>query len=132
MEERVRELGVNPQQYQLVLALRGLPPSQSPTIGTLAERMQLNHNSTVELVDRSEQSGLIRRVRAGQDRRQVTVSITAEGEALLCKLGSAAREELRSSGPSLIQTVLRLTGSRSIPRRKPKPKERRGAAISGG
>ena len=109
MEEQVRKLGVNPQQYQLVLAVKGLPRNQAPTIGSLAERMQLNHNSMVELVDRSERSGLLRRGRCGPDRRLVTLSITAEGEALLRKLGSAAREELRGSGPSLIDAVRRLT-----------------------
>jgi DNA-binding MarR family transcriptional regulator len=109
MEEQVRKLGVNPQQYQLVLAVKGLPRNQAPTIGRLAERMQMNHNSMVELVDRSERSGLIRRGRSGPDRRLVTLSITAEGEALLRKLGAAAREELRDSGPSLIEAVRRLT-----------------------
>jgi DNA-binding MarR family transcriptional regulator len=108
MEEQVRKLGVNPQQYQLVLAVKGLPRNQAPSIGSLAERMQLNHNSMVELVDRSEGSGLLRRGRSRPDRRLVTLSITAEGEALLRKLGAAAREELRGSGPSLIETVRRL------------------------
>ncbi len=120
MEERVRELGVNPQQYQLVLAVKGLPRNQAPTIGRLAERMQLNHNSMVELVDRSERSGLLRRERAGPDRRRVTLSITPEGEALLRRLGSAAREELRSSGRSLIEAVRRLTGVPAPSRSKSK------------
>jgi DNA-binding MarR family transcriptional regulator len=109
MEEQIKELGVNPQQYQLVLAVKGLPRNQTPTIGKLAERMQMNHNSMVELVDRCERGGLLRRERSGPDRRQVTLCITVAGESLLRKLGSAAREELRSSGPSLVEAVLRLT-----------------------
>ncbi len=109
MEEEVREFGVNPQQYQLVLALKGLPKDQTPTISRLADRMQLNHNSMVELVDRCEERGLIRRGRTGTDRRQVNLSITPEGEALLRKLGSAARQELRDIGPVLVDSVLRLT-----------------------
>jgi DNA-binding MarR family transcriptional regulator len=129
MEEQVRKLGVNPQQYQLVLAVKGLPRNQAPTIGSLAERMQLNHNSMVELVDRSERSGLLRRGRSGPDRRLVTLSITAEGEALLRKLGSAAREELRDSGPSLIEAVRRLThdSSPAKPATKKKSQERGGS-----
>ncbi|HLW54284.1 MAG TPA: MarR family transcriptional regulator [Candidatus Angelobacter sp.] len=109
MQEQVRRLGVNPQQYQLVLAVKGLPEGQSPTIGALAERMQLNHNSTVELVDRCERRGLLRRDRAGQDRRQVILSITGRGENLLRKLGSTARGELLGSGPSLVDAVQQLT-----------------------
>src|SRR5215469_13499016 len=108
MEEHNRKLGIQPQQYQLVLAVKGLPGQQAPTIGRLAERMQLNHNSMVELVDRCERRGLIQRLPSRDDRRQVILSITAEGEALLRKLGNAAREELLDSGPSLVESVLRL------------------------
>src|SRR5690349_434659 len=58
MEDEVRDVGINPQQWQLVLAVKGLPRGQRPTISQLAERMQLNHNSMVELVDRCEEHGL--------------------------------------------------------------------------
>ncbi len=64
MEEASRLLGANPQQYQLVLAIKGLPKNAVPTISQLAERMQLNHNSMVELVDRCEENNLIRRTRS--------------------------------------------------------------------
>ena len=114
MEEEVRHLGVNPQQYQLVLAVKGLPKDQVPSISCLAERMQLNHNSMVELVDRCEERDILRRVRSSTDRRQVTLAITAEGEALLRRLGSAARQELRSIGPMLVESVLRLTDEKGM------------------
>jgi len=110
MEEATRLLGANPQQYQLILAIKGLPSNMEPTITNLAERMQLNHNSMVELADRCEEHNLLRRSRSATDRRQVTLSITAEGEALLRKLGVAARQELRDAGPILVEAVLRLTG----------------------
>jgi DNA-binding MarR family transcriptional regulator len=110
MEEASRQLGANPQQYQLVLAIKGLPGEIAPTISHLAERMQLNHNSMVELVDRCEEHNLLRRIRSAMDRRQVTLSIMPEGEALLRRLGVAARQELRDSGPMLVEAILRLTG----------------------
>jgi len=110
MEEATRELGANPQQYQLILAIKGLPHGVCPSISCLAERMQLNHNSMVELVDRCEENKLLRRTRSDGDRRQVTLSLTLEGEALLRKLGAAAREELRDMGPSLVDSIFRLTG----------------------
>ena len=109
MEEASRTLGANPQQYQLVLAIKGLPKGIVPTISQLAERMQLNHNSMVELVDRCEEQKLLRRNRSASDRRQVTLSITPEGEALLRKLGVAARQELQDAGPALVDAILRLT-----------------------
>jgi len=110
MEEASRLLGANPQQYQLVLAIKGLPKEMVPTISQLAERMQLNHNSMVELVDRCEEQKLLRRNRSASDRRQVTLSITSEGEALLRKLGVAARQELQGAGPVLVDAILRLIG----------------------
>jgi len=110
MEEATRRLGANPQQYQLVLAVKGLPRHVAPTISRLAERMQLNHNSMVELVDRCEENNLLRRTRSASDRRQVTLSVTPEGEGLLRRLGVAARQELRDSGPALVDAILRLTG----------------------
>jgi DNA-binding MarR family transcriptional regulator len=122
MQQQVRGLGVNPQQYQLVLAVKGLPAEEAPTIGVLAERMQLNHNSTVELVDRCERRGLLRRERAGTDRRQVTLSITSRGESLLRKLGSAARGELLNSGPSLVDAVQQLTRGSTTNHRSRPPK----------
>ena len=114
MEEATRLLGANPQQYQLVLAIKGLPKEMVPTISQLAERMQLNHNSMVELVDRCEEQKLLRRNRTASDRRQVTLSITSEGEALLRKLGVAARQELQDAGPVLVDAILRLTGDSGI------------------
>ncbi|HZS26309.1 MAG TPA: MarR family transcriptional regulator [Candidatus Angelobacter sp.] len=115
MEEAARSMGVNPQQYQLVLAVKGLPRDVTPTISRLAERMQLNHNSMVELVDRCEEKGLLRRARSGSDRRQVTLSVTPEGESLLRSLGTAARQELRDMGPSLVGSIFRLTGNSEHP-----------------
>lgn len=118
MEEEVRESGVNPQQYQVVLAVKGLPRHEVPTISRLAERMQLNHNSMVELVDRCEERGLLKRVRSGKDRRQVTLAITPEGEAMLRRLGGAAHQELRNIGPMLVESVLRLIHDGRAPKRQ--------------
>src|SRR5260370_4607870 len=108
MEAESRDAGLNPQQYQLLLAIKGLPRQLVPTISALAERMQLNHNSMVELVDRCEERGLVSRTRTGSDRRHVTLSITAEGDVLLHKLANSARQELRIIGPVLVGSVLSL------------------------
>ena len=116
MEEATRELSANPQQYQLVLAIKGLPHDIEPNISSLAERMQLNHNSMVELVDRCEERGLIRRTRSGADRRQVELAITADGYASLRKLASAARQELRAIGPSMAQALQSLLEDLHLPK----------------
>jgi DNA-binding MarR family transcriptional regulator len=93
-EEAAREAGVTPQQYQLMLAIKGYPGREHANITELAERMQLDHHSTVGLVDRTEERGLVQRAQDTQDRRQVNVSLTTAGVALLRKLASLHREQL--------------------------------------
>src|SRR5207245_9809935 len=78
-EKAARSVGLEPQQYVGLLALRGLPPEQEPTIRSLAERLQIQHHSAVELVDRMEKRGLFRRERARRDRRQVYLYVTRRG-----------------------------------------------------
>lgn len=119
MEEQARAAGQHPQQYQLLLAIKGLPSGYVPSVSILAERMQMNHNSMVELADRCEKRGLIRRVRASDtDRRQVTLSITPEGEKVLRQQASASRQELRNIGPILVAALQRLTRQRLLLERK--------------
>lgn len=116
-EENARRVGLEPQQQQLLLALRGLPKDRKPVIRTLAERLQLKHHSTVELINRLEANALVRRVRAKADRREVLVELTLKGRDLLLKLSLENTQELVSSGPELVealQTLLsELTRSKS-------------------
>jgi DNA-binding MarR family transcriptional regulator len=101
-EQIAREYGLNPQQYQLMLALKGLPDEHAATIGEVAERLQIQHHSTVELADRLSAKGLIRRKRDNQDRRQVLLELTSKGEKTIRELALHHREELRSTGPELV------------------------------
>ena len=107
-EEAARENGLNGQQHQLLLAIKGLPQDVEPTIGVLAERMKLRHHTAVELVDRLCDRGYIKREPGKTDRRQVHPRITAGGEKLLRRLTSIHRKELRSSGPILLATLRKL------------------------
>src|SRR5207245_5598716 len=85
-EKAARSVGLEPQQYMGLLALRGLPPDQEPTICSLAERLQIQHHSAVELVDRMERRGLFRRERSRRDRRQVHVHVAPRGDKLVSRL----------------------------------------------
>ncbi|MGE5325329.1 MAG: MarR family winged helix-turn-helix transcriptional regulator [Actinomycetota bacterium] len=119
MEEQARAAGLHPQQYQLLLAIKGLPLASVPSVSILAERMQMNHNSMVELADRCEKRSLIRRIRGSDtDRRQVTLSITPEGERALRQQASASRQELSNIGPILVAALQRLTRQRQLLERK--------------
>jgi DNA-binding MarR family transcriptional regulator len=104
-ENAARKAGIEPQQHQLLLAIRGLPESLKPTIGVLAERMQLQHHSTVELIDRLVERGLLCRLRSTDDRRQVLVKLTRDGEQFLKTLSLHHLEELRSTGPKFVKIL---------------------------
>jgi DNA-binding MarR family transcriptional regulator len=105
-EQAARAGGLEPQQHQLLLALRGAAPSgQAPSIRLLAERLQVQHHSVVELVDRLVERGLVSRSRAAEDRRQAIVELTPRGEAELEKLSLHHLEELRSNGPALVRAL---------------------------
>jgi DNA-binding MarR family transcriptional regulator len=104
-ERAARELGVEPKQHQLLLAIKGLPPELRPTLGVLAERLQLRHHSVVELVDRLERAELASRSQSTTDRREILVSVTARGERLLRRLSVAHQAELFTTGPRLVTAL---------------------------
>jgi DNA-binding MarR family transcriptional regulator len=104
-EEAARARGIEPQQHQLLLALKGLPEATPPTIAALAERLQLRHHSAVELIDRLERSGRVKRHTAQEDRREVRLKLTAKGERVLRALTMEHRAELTVTGPKLMRAL---------------------------
>jgi len=104
-EIAARQAGIEPQQHQLLLTVRGLPDGARPTIGVLAERMQLQHHSTVELIDRLVERGFLVRLRATDDRRQVLVKLSRDGEAFLETLSLHHLQELQSTGPRFVRVL---------------------------
>ena len=104
-ENAARQAGIEPQQHQLLLAVRGLPDALKPTIGVLAERMQLQHHSTVELIDRLVERNFLFRLRSTDDKRQVLVKLTRDGEEFLQTLSLHHLQELRSAGPTFVKVL---------------------------
>ena len=104
-EHAAREAGLEPQQYQLMLAVKGLPNGEQPRIGDIAERLQIQHHSTVELVDRLAKRALVRRHRSANDRREVLLELTPKGERLLQELALHLRSEIREMGPELVASL---------------------------
>lgn len=90
-----RKVGLTPQQYQLLLAIKGFPGRDWVSITELAERLQIRHNAVIGLVNRAAQRNLVRRDHDPEhpDRRIVKVSLTPEAESLLRKLTAALRSE---------------------------------------
>ena len=104
-EDAARSKGIEPQQHQLLLAIKGLPKGARPTISALAEQLCLRHHSTVELVDRLVQQGAVVRRHGDEDHREVLVELTVHGETLLHRLSILHWEELRVAGPALCASL---------------------------
>jgi DNA-binding MarR family transcriptional regulator len=119
-----RAAGLEPQQYLLLLMIRGLPEGQEATIRSLAERLALKHHSVVELIDRLEVHGYVRRTRGHDDRRRVLVSLLPRGQRMLEDVARQRIHELRSYGHELVQAIDQLL------HRPPKAHQHRGAKKS--
>jgi DNA-binding MarR family transcriptional regulator len=101
-EETVRSHGFTPQQYQLLLALKGFPGREWATVRELADRLQLRHHSVVELVNRAQGERLVERAAHPEDARAVRVMLTAHGERILVRLSTVHRDELRRMQDALV------------------------------
>lgn len=115
-EEKARAAGVEPQQHQLLLALKGLPQGQRPTLRVLAERLRLKHHTVVGLVDRLVARKLVVRRKSPVDGREILVETTLAGERLLHVLSEAHRDELRAAGPELVRALEAIVGRARRPR----------------
>lgn len=101
-EQTVRRHGLSPQQYQLMLAIKGFPGRDWASVTELAGRLQLKHHSVVELAYRAQRQGLVTREPHPDDARAVRVVLTAEGERALDLLSALHRDELRRVGGALV------------------------------
>lgn len=104
--ERVAlEAGLQPQQHQLLLQIAGARDGEAVTIAYAAERLGLKHNSTVELVDRSEREGLLTRTADPGDKRRAILEMSTKGHRLLDRLATDHANELKERAPRLIEAL---------------------------
>ena len=111
-QDAARQAGLAPQQHQALLAIKGYPGRDEVTVKELAERLLLRHHSAVELIDRLEGLGLLRRKPDPEDGRRVRVALTAKAERRLADLSATHLEEIRRLGPSLGMLLGRFAKSR--------------------
>ncbi len=104
-EATAKEHKIEPHQHQLLLAVHGLPDGIKPTIRELATRLFIQHHSAVELVNRLEVTGAIKRTAGVEDKREVWIRLTPSGRAILRRLALAHRMELDRSGPELARAL---------------------------
>ncbi len=103
--------GIQAQQYQLLQVIGSLPRAEAASISFLAECMILRHNSTVELVDRAERAGLVRRESDPKDMRRSLVLLTPHGNDILDRLVAEHLNELSPLCEHLIHALRDLQGA---------------------
>lgn len=94
-ELEAQRVGLTPQHYHLLLAIKGFPGRDWANISELAERLQIRHNAVIGLIKRALARGLVARHQGEDrtDRRTVRVTLTPEGERVFTVLVTALREE---------------------------------------
>lgn len=99
------EAGLPPQQHQLLLQVAGAAAGEQVTIGYVAERLALKHNSAVELADRSEREDLLERTVDARDKRCAILRLTRKGRRMLERLSDAHALELHEMAPRLMSAL---------------------------
>jgi DNA-binding MarR family transcriptional regulator len=107
-EDAAREVGLEPQQHQALLAIKALNEPLGPTVTAISEYLLIRHHSAVGLVDRLVERGLVTRNRGSDDKRQVRVRLTDAGEEILRTLSAQHREEFRNSARVLVEALTSL------------------------
>lgn len=133
-EQAARQAGLEPHQHQALLALRAFEGSAAPDIGELSRRLLIRHHSAVELADRLEARGLVRRSHSHADRRQVLLRLTPHGRALLERVSRRHIRMLGGEGPVFLRALRRaIRHARSAAakqRARPQQSLRRGSTES--
>ena len=89
-EEVARRHGLTPNQYLLLVLIKGAPDgSGRSTVTDLVDRIALSQSTVTELVQRAERAGLVEREQADYDARVAHLGLTALGSQ---RLDAAFRE----------------------------------------
>ena len=106
IERSMSESAISHEQYNVLRILRGAGDSGLPTL-EIAGRMLSRSPNITRLLDRLIAKKLVRRVRSRQDRRVVSISITAQGVELLGHLDGVL-EDLFKKFPSTTKTEMQI------------------------
>jgi DNA-binding MarR family transcriptional regulator len=102
------EAGLNPEQYEALLAIKAFASRKGLFISQLSERLQVRHHSAVNIVDRLAERKLVTRTAGETDRRRRHVQLTAKGEQLIEELAAGHLKELRDRSAEMIKGLERL------------------------
>jgi DNA-binding MarR family transcriptional regulator len=116
-EQRAEAAGLTPAQHQLLLAIRGHPDPEGPSIRDVAAYLFLRHHSAVGLVDRAERAGLVDRRQDPANHSMVRLQLTSKGLQQLEALSELHLEELSHLAPAMrvLWDALDRAGYRNAP-----------------
>lgn len=100
-EDRAKQAGLTPRHHQAILVIKGYGRGEPITVGDLAARLKIRHNTAVELANRLTENGLVERIQDNIDQRRVLLRLTAVAERHLADLSNAHRDELSRIKPML-------------------------------
>jgi DNA-binding MarR family transcriptional regulator len=101
-ETAARRHGITPRQHNLLVMIKGAPDgTEMSTVSELSERLQLAQSTVTELVQRAEETGLVKREPSGSDGRVAHISLTPLGEERL----AALHEELADERELLLEYI---------------------------
>lgn len=106
-ENEAKKVGLTPRQHQALLVIKAYRHGMPVSVGDLAERLRIRHNTAVELADRLAEAGLVDRLHDGGDQRRVLLQLTSAAERRLAELSSAHLDELARIRPILEQLLRR-------------------------
>ena len=106
-ETAAQRAGLTPQQHQALLGIKGFVDPGPPTVGDVARFLLIRHHSAVELINRMEKRGLIRRASDPKDARRVHLRLTAKGEQKLQAISKMNLGELRRAASPAMARLLK-------------------------
>jgi DNA-binding MarR family transcriptional regulator len=106
-ENEAKAAGLTSRHHQALLVIKGYGRGKPITVGDLAERLKIRHNTAVELANRLAEGGLVERIHDGLDQRRVLLRLTTVAERRLAALSSAHLDELSRIKPVLKQLLRR-------------------------
>ena len=111
-ETAAERQGLTSQQHQALLGIKGFVDSGPATVGDVARFLLIRHHSAVELINRMEKGGLIKRAADPEDARRVHLRLTAKGEQKLQAISRINIGELRrAASPAMIRLLKSSNGS---------------------
>jgi DNA-binding MarR family transcriptional regulator len=103
-----REHGLAPREYELLLAIKALPPGTRRGISELAVWLHMQQHGVVELATRLQRRGLLRRYHDQKDGRQARLALTPQGARVLRDLVGRENARLHSFGAEAVSSLRRI------------------------